>query len=325
MHLSDGILTPAACAVTYVAAAGAVGYSFKKLNQSLTDRTIPFTGMTAALVFAGQMVNFPLPGLRVSGHLLGGVLAAALLGPWGGCIAMTLVLFVQAALFADGGWMSLGANVLNMGVVGAWGGYAVYSVVRRALGGGFRGSVVGAVLASWVSVLAAAALFCVEFRWGHPGPEFSRLCALMISFHSLIGVGEALITGLIISTVAAQRPELLERATGASTVSVAGMGRLLTAGLVTALAVAAFLAPFASEHDDGLEAAIQQTGIEPPEGPEPVAPLPDYRFPLPAGGWDQAAVSLAGIVGTVTVFVLALALGFVPAFGAKPAVRNPHA
>src|SRR6185437_14565486 len=116
MHLSDGILTPAACAVTYVAAAGAVGYSFKKLNQSLSDRTIPFTGMTAALVFAGQMVNFPLPGIPVSGHLLGGVLAAALLGPWGGCIAMTLVLFVQAALFADGGWMSLGANVLNMGV-----------------------------------------------------------------------------------------------------------------------------------------------------------------------------------------------------------------
>ena len=325
MHLSDGILTPAACAVTYVAAAGAVGYSFRKLNQSLSDRTIPFTGMTAALVFAGQMVNFPLPGIPVSGHLLGGVLAAALLGPWGGCIAMTLVLFVQAALFADGGWMSLGANVLNMGVVGSWGGYAVYSVVRRALGGGFRGPVIGAVLASWVSVLAAAALFCLEYRWGHGGPEFSRLCALMISFHSVIGVGEALITGLVISTVAAQRPELLDRATGASTASIAGMGRLMTAGLATALAVAAFIAPFASDYEDGLEAAIQQTGIEQPAGPEPGAPLPDYKFPLPAGGWDQAAVSLAGIAGTVTVFVLALALGFVPAFGAKAAVRTPPA
>ena len=325
MHLSDGILTPAACAVTYVAAAGAVSYSFKRLNQSLSDRTIPFTGMTAALVFAGQMVNFPLPGIPVSGHLLGGVLAAALLGPWGGCIAMTLVLFVQAALFAAGGWMSLGANVLNMGVVGSWGGYAVYSVVRRALGGGFRGAVIGAVLASWVSVLAAAALFCAEYRWGHGGPEFSRLCALMISFHSAIGVGEALITGLVISTVAAQRPELLDRAAGASTASIAGIGRLMAAGLVTALAVAAFIAPFASDYDDGLEAAIQQTGIEQPAGPEPGAPLPEYKFPLPAGGWDQAAVSLAGIVGTVTVFVLALALGLVPAFGAKAAVRTPPA
>ncbi|NOX56391.1 MAG: energy-coupling factor ABC transporter permease, partial [Planctomycetes bacterium] len=139
MHIPDGVLSTEVCVATGVVSAGAVGYSLHRMKTALADRTIPLTGMMAALVFAGQMVNFPLGVVPVSGHLLGGVLSAAVLGPWAACVAMTMVLVVQCILFADGGLMALGANVLHMAVVGGLGGYAVYVVIRRWLGGGARG------------------------------------------------------------------------------------------------------------------------------------------------------------------------------------------
>ena len=131
MHIRDGILSPEVCLATGLISLVAVGFSLRKLRVDMEDRAVPLTGMLAAVVFAGQMVNFPLIGLPVSGHLLGGVLAAVMLGPWAGCLAITLVLVVQAVLFNDGGLMSLGANILNMGVVGAWGGYSIYSLLRK--------------------------------------------------------------------------------------------------------------------------------------------------------------------------------------------------
>ena len=111
MHIRDGILSPEVCLATGTLAVAAVGFSLRQLRTRLADQAIPLTGMVAAVVFAGQMVNFPLFGLPVSGHLLGGVLAAAILGPWAGCIALTVVLLVQAVLFADGGLLSFGGNV----------------------------------------------------------------------------------------------------------------------------------------------------------------------------------------------------------------------
>src|SRR5262249_26076503 len=140
----------------------------RRLEATVTSRTVPLTSMLAALIFAGQMVKFPLLVVPSAyGHLLGGVLAAVVAGPWAGCLAIALVLFLQMTLFADGGWLSYGANVLNMGVVGALGGYAVFAAVRRRLAGP-RGIIVGSVVASWVSVVAASALFCVEFALSHP-------------------------------------------------------------------------------------------------------------------------------------------------------------
>src|SRR5262245_10151076 len=106
MHIADGILSPEVCAGTAVLAAGALGLTFRRLNDTLALRTIPLTGMVAALVFAGQMVKFPLVVVPAYGHLLGGVLAAVLVGPWAGCVALALVLFLQMALFADGGWLA---------------------------------------------------------------------------------------------------------------------------------------------------------------------------------------------------------------------------
>jgi len=321
MHIPDGVLGTPVCAVTGALSAGAVGYSLFRLRNDLADRTIPMTGMMAALIFAGQMVNFPI-GLfgipAVSGHLMGGVLAAAVLGPWAGCLAIALVLMVQCLLFADGGIIALGANVFNMGVVGAWGGYAVLDVVRRMLGNGFRGTLTGVIVASWLSVVAAASVFCVELAFS-PGMQdlnMTNIFSLMTLFHSAIGGGEAGITGGVVSFVSSHRPDLIAGAasSGSSPQAVrtaAGFGRVLTAGLVTATAVAAFLAPFASEFDDGLEAVAAEEFAERASGQPRVFLLDDYSVPLPFSDWNESplwqrvSVSLAGLLGILCVAVTA--------------------
>ena len=324
MHIQDGVLSPAVCAATGAISLGAVAYSVQRLKQSVGDRTIPLTGMMAALVFAGQMVNFPI-GAPVSGHLLGGVLAAAVVGPWAGCDAMTLVLFVQWALFSDGGLLSLGANVLHMAVLGSWGGHAVRMFVQRFVGDSRKGIVIGSVIAAWTSVMAAAALFCLEFRMSVPPGEidFSKLFTLMVSFHSLIGLGEALITGAAISFVLNHRPELIwrmgtlarpdhgnEEQTGKSTHPPTAITRTLVAGLVIALAIAAFLSPFASEYADGLEAALGKLGGEFHQSASVPGLFADYdKVPVPVAAWEKIAVSIAGIGGTLAVFTLAWLLG----------------
>lgn len=313
MHIADGVLSREVCAVTGAISLGAVAFSLHKLKDSLADKTIPMTGMMSALIFAGQMVNFPLLVMPVSGHLMGGVLAAAVLGPWAGCIAVTLVLLVQCALFADGGVTALGANVLHMAVIGSMGGYAVYSVIRQLLGKSLPATITGVVVASWLTVLAAAALFCVEFRFSYHAENynFANLFTLMVSAHSLIGIGEALITGLTISFILSQRRDLIfspETTSG----FVKNTGRFTTAGIVCALAVASFLSPFASEFPDGLDSVAQKLSFE---GESKVLILDDYSLPLPIKGWQESAqwqkisVSLAGIVGTLSVLAIAMVLG----------------
>ncbi len=310
MHIADGILSTDVCVAAGAAAGGALALSWRNLAATARLRTVPLTGMMASLVFSAQMVNFPLFGLPASGHILGGLLAAVMLGPWAGCLALALVLFVQMALFSDGGWLAYGANVLNMGVVGSLGGYVVYASIRRFVGGP-RGVLVGSVIAAWVSVLAGASLFCIEFAASHLADGFNmpRVFLLMAAYHSLIGVGEALITGMIVSCVLTQRPELIY-APDDSSASWLGAGRFAGAGLVLALAVAAFLAPFASDAADGLETVAQAAQFDQlaqeSSGLNPFG----YSVPLPwsgdrAGFWSKASISLAGVLGTLVVFVMA--------------------
>lgn len=314
MHIADGILSPAVCLGSGALAAGAIGFSLRRLNQTVSLRTVPLTSMLAALIFAGQMVKFPLLVVPAYGHMLGGVLAAVVAGPWAGCLAISLVLFLQMALFADGGWLAYGANVLNMGVVGSLGGYAVFAAIRHRLPG-HRGVVVGSIIAAWVSVVAASALFCVEFALSQPRDAFDlpKVVALMTSFHSLVGVGEALITGGIVSYVVAQRPDLVvEHAPEAG--SVAGVGRLATIGIVAALLIAAFIAPFTSEGEDGLEAVAERTHFNALEQPAKALFFSDYEIPLPGvdltqGVWQKASVSLAGLFGTACVLGIAWSFG----------------
>lgn len=307
MHIPDGYLSPAVCGVTGLAAFGGLAWAIRRLDQQVHTRSLPLTGMVAALVFAGQMVNFPLGLFPVSGHLIGGTLAAILLGPWGGCVALSLVLMVQLVLFADGGWLALGANCFNMAIVGALGGGAVYHWLRRLLPGNGRLTVIAGMLAAWVSVMAASTCFCVELALSGRQGEYSlgRLWLLMTLFHSLIGVGEALVTGLVLGVVQQQRPDLLDDTQNPAWAGP--LARSFWTGSALALFVAAFLSPLASTHPDGLEAAAEQAGLAEMAQPTHSAWLDDYSWTLPfgsgmVGDWrDAAATAAAGVVGTLIV------------------------
>ena len=310
MHIRYGILSPDVCLVTGLVSLAAVTFSLRKLRTDLDDRAVPLTGMLAAVVFAGQMVNFPLFGLPVSGHLLGGVLSSAILGPWAGCLAMTLVLIVQAVLFNDGGLISLGANILNMAVIGCWGGFAVYSAIRKLLGDSPRTAIPASIMAAWLSVLGAAALFCFEFACSHGSNQFSLrgIFSLMVLYHALIGVGEALITGGILSFVLARRPDLIASPHQSSI--IANFGQVIVAGLMFALATSAFLAPLKSEHPDGLDRVSEVTGIEALKVERDGLILSDYEVPISVSErWSFIATSLAGLLGTLVVFTFAIVLG----------------
>jgi cobalt/nickel transport system permease protein len=264
-------------------------------------------------------VNFPISLFGIpaaSGHLLGGVLASAVLGPWGGCVALFLVLLVQGVMFADGGLLSLGANTLNMAVVGAWGGYGVLTFVRKRFVNENRGLVVGVIVASWLSVLAAAAVFCGEvwLSWNLPQFDFGSLFTLMVTVHSAIGIGEALITGSIVSFLLLHRRDLVLRKPTLETERTELASAVLS-GFVVALVVCAFLAPLASTYPDGLESVAEKTTLDQRFAEPTVLLLAGYEIPLPLANWESVpvwrmvSVGLSGFLGTIAVALMAFLMG----------------
>lgn len=304
MHIPDMVLDPKIAAVTSVVGAAGLIVALRKLERQLGERTTVMMGTMSAFVFAAQMVNFPV-GPSVSGHLLGGVLASVLLGPWAGAVVIAAVLFVQCFLFADGGVTALGANFINMGLVGSVGGYAIYAAIRRAISGQ-KGILIAAMLAAWFSVLLAAGAFAIELAAMGGRDDFFRILSWMALVHAAIGVGEAIITGLVVRFLLLRRPDLLDGA-DEETARLAGGNRwvqTIVAGLGISMAVAVFLAPFASEQPDGLEFVGEKLGFltkAAPVSPLP-APMPDYQLPLPGLRHVKLATAVAGLVGTVVVF-----------------------
>ncbi len=209
MHIPDGFIDmPTSIAAVAVAGVG-VGACLRRTRTTLSDEQIPVVGLTAAFVFAGQMVNFPVLA-GTSGHLLGAVLAAALVGPWAGALAVTVVLTVQALLFADGGVSAWGLNVVNMALVGALLGYAVLVALRRLFPRSARGVVIAAGLAAAMAPVLGALAFTLEFALGGNGAAPVRqVLVSMVGVHAAIGVGEGLITAMILSAVLATRPDLV--------------------------------------------------------------------------------------------------------------------
>jgi cobalt/nickel transport system permease protein len=207
MHIPDGFLDPGVAAATAIVSAAAVGYALRRADRELDDERVPLLGVTAAFVFAVQMLNFPVAG-GTSGHLLGAGLAAILLGPWLACLVMAVVLTAQALVFADGGISALGANVLNMGVIGALTvGYLMVwarHLIPRTRAG-FLAVVAGG---AWLAVMAGAAATALELAVSGTVPLGTVLPA-MLGVHGLIGVGEAVITVAAVSAVLATRPDLV--------------------------------------------------------------------------------------------------------------------
>lgn len=209
MHVPDGFLDAPTSVATGAVAVGAVALALRGARRELDDRTAPLAGLVAAFVFATQMVNFPV-GAGTSGHLLGGALAAALVGPWTAILVVSVVLLVQGLLFADGGLTALGTNITLLGVVGVGVGWAVLVAVRWLLPRRRSSIPVAAATGAFVSVPAAAAVFTLLFSVGGVADvPTGTVLAAMVGWHAVIGVGEAVITGLVVGSVMATRPDLV--------------------------------------------------------------------------------------------------------------------
>lgn len=208
LHIPDGFLNLPVSLFTWVIAIALVGVSLNKVQRDYQDRTVPLMGVCAAFIFAAQMINFPIPG-GTSGHLLGGTLAGVLLGPWAGSLVMTVVFIVQSVLFQDGGLTVLGANIVNMGLIGTFGGYYLYKGMRSAVGlHSWRGMAIATAVAAWSSVVVAALICAIQLALSGT-VSLPVAVTAMLTWHVLIGIGEALITVIALGYVWRTRPDLL--------------------------------------------------------------------------------------------------------------------
>jgi len=206
MHIPDGFISVGTAVATYVGSAGAIAYSVRRTNKELPERQVPLMGVMAAFIFAAQMINFKVAG-GTSGHLLGGALVAILLGPWAGTLIITAVLVVQALIFQDGGLIALGANILNMAVIGVWSAYALYVSLKRILPGE-KGKWLGGFISAWASVVIASLACALELAISGTSP-LQVVVPAMGFVHMLIGIGEGLITTGVLAFITATRKDLL--------------------------------------------------------------------------------------------------------------------
>lgn len=208
MHVPDGFLDAPTSLATGALAAAGVALALRKARTELDDRTAPMAGLVATFVFAGQMMNFPV-GAGTSGHLLGGALAAVLAGPWTAVLCVSVVLMVQALFMADGGITAIGTNITLMALVGVVVGWLAFRVVQSVLPRRTTMVAPAAAFAAFVSVPAAALVFTGLFVVGGTAPiDTGAVLVAMLSWHTVIGLGEAAITGLVVGSVVSVRPDL---------------------------------------------------------------------------------------------------------------------
>ncbi|CAN5148713.1 hypothetical protein BH20ACT22_BH20ACT22_12710 [soil metagenome] len=213
MHIPDGFINAGTSLGAGGVAAGGLGIATKRAAAVMEDKQVPLAGLVAAFIFAVQMLNFPVAG-GTSGHLLGGVLAAVLVGPWAGAICVSVVLLVQA-LFADGGLTALGLNILNMALVTSLGGYALFAGLRKVLPATKASIVTASGIVAAISVPVSAIFFTLEYAIGGNGSaSVTAVGAAMIGVHVLIGIGEGLITAATVGAVLNVRPDLVYGASG---------------------------------------------------------------------------------------------------------------
>lgn len=209
MHIPDGFIDlPTSAAFGAIAAAG-IALSLKGARNSLDEKSAPLAGLTATFIFAVQMLNFPVAA-GTSGHLIGGALAAILVGPYVATLALSVVLIMQAFLFADGGLSALGLSIFNMSLLGVWVGYSSFILIRKILPKQKSSIPVAAALGAFISVPVAAIGFVLQYAIGGTATySVSTVLAGMVGTHLLIGIGEAIITSLAVSAVIASRPDLV--------------------------------------------------------------------------------------------------------------------
>lgn len=301
LHIPDGFLSTPVALVGWVLAVLVIGYALRQTRDQLGERQVPLLGVMAAFIFAAQAINFPVAG-GTSGHLLGGALAAIVLGPWAAVLVMTAVIGLQALLFQDGGLLVMGWNIINMGVLTAFTGYWVYTLVRRLFGNSRLVMVIAGFVGAWLSVEVSAIATALQLAVSGTSPLHIALPA-MAGVHALIGIGEGLITVGALTLIAATRPDLLEggeRATGQRS------SAWVTVGLLIALVVAVFSFA-ASPEPDGLERVAEDTGFIDRALDPFYEILPDYTIPFV--GNETLSGILAVVLGTLIVFGLVFWIG----------------
>jgi cobalt/nickel transport system permease protein len=213
LHAPDGFFSLPVAIAGYVVSAALLAFAVHRVNKELNERMVPMMGVMAAFIFAAQMLNFPVAG-GTSGHLIGGALAAIILGPWAAMLVMTAVVGLQALLFQDGGLVVMGVNIFNMSLLSVLSGYGIYLLVRR-IGTSFTHLLIGAFIAAWVSVIVAA--IAAALQLGISGTTALAIALpAMVGVHALIGIGEGLITVFALSFIRAARANLLEVRTTSS-------------------------------------------------------------------------------------------------------------
>jgi len=294
-HIPDGFLSAPVIAGAALASAGALALAARRSQERFGDQEAHILGATTAFVFAAQMLNFPL-GAGTSAHLIGGVLVAVLVGPWAGMLVMFSVLLVQALLFQDGGIAALGANTLNIAVLGVGGGYLAYRFLLALLGPGVRKRIAATAVAAWFSVLTVGVAAALELAVSGTVPIKPAVIAVAGS-HFVVGLAEAMLTGGLVTVIVKTYPHLLSAAPPPSV----GERKLALITTALSLVVAVVAVYAASSRPDPFESAARGLGIDDSVVSYLSGPFADYTAPI-GGPW------VAAVVGVVAVFLLVLAL-----------------
>ncbi|MFC9676614.1 MULTISPECIES: energy-coupling factor ABC transporter permease [unclassified Streptomyces] len=321
MHVPDGFINAPVSAAAGVVAAGAVAVSLRGARRELDERTAPLAGLVAAFIFAVQMLNFPVAA-GTSGHLLGGALAAILVGPCTGVLCVSVVLLMQGVLFADGGLTALGVNITDMAITTTVVAYLVFRGLVKVLPRKRRSITVASFVAALLSVPAAAVVFTLIYAiGGTTDVSIGKVATAMVGVHVLIGIGEAVITALTVGAVVAVRPDLVYGARGlhrplklrvagelvdapdAAPVAAGGSHRKVwITGLVTSLVLAGFVSFYASADPDGLEKVAHDKGIDKKTEKHASDGSPLAGYGVKDVGDARLSGGLAGVIGVgVTV------------------------
>lgn len=306
MHMADALISTPVGVAGAIAAASLIVVAGSKIKKNKRENLVPLMGVMGAFIFAAQMINFSIPGTGSSGHIIGGILLAAMLGPWAGFLTLASVLIVQCLVFADGGLMALGCNIVNMAAMSC---LVAYPLIFRPLvkSGASAGRIIVASLASCIAGLELGALLVTieTTASGITALPFGQFAILMLSIHLAVGTGEGLATGAVLGFVAKSRPDLLVVGNPAQEKKKSVKKPLVIFAAAAAI-LAGVIAIFASTNPDGLEWSVSRlTGTTEPAAQSVTAIskaaaaaqnatsfLPDYEG------------SFAGIIGTVIVLAL---------------------
>ena len=334
MHMADALISPTVGFAMMTATAGLAAYSIKKINNDMDEKKIPLMGVLGAFVFAAQMINFTIPATGSSGHIGGGMLLAALLGPYAGFLAMASILLIQALFFGDGGLLAYGCNVFNMGFYTCFIAYPyIYKLItRKALNS--RNILVASMISAVIGLQLGAFSVVLETLFsGKTELPFGTFVMLMQPIHLAIGIVEGLVTASIINYVWKARPELLEKAVTGEGICSLHLDRILKCFLVAAVIVGCVLSWFASANPDGLEWSMEKvagtTELASPDEihqlffiiQEKTALLPDYNFKVTDdlstsendSTWPAVnmGTTVSGLIGGLMTFALAGLIGLI--------------